>query len=36
MRAESYAQGSPEFVEPELYLMWRACGMKLDAPGVRP
>ena len=36
MRAESYAQGSPEFVELELYLMWRARGMKLDAPGVRP
>lgn len=36
MRAESYAQGSPEFVELELYLMWRARGMKLDAPAVRP
>jgi sulfur-oxidizing protein SoxA len=36
MRAEPYAHGSPEYVELELYLMWRARGMKLDAPGVRP
>ena len=36
MRAESYAHGAPEFVELELYLMWRARGMKLDAPAVRP
>jgi len=36
MRAELYAPGAPEFVELELYLMWRARGMKLDAPGVRP
>jgi L-cysteine S-thiosulfotransferase len=36
MRAENSAHGSPEFVELELYLMWRARGMKLDAPGVRP
>jgi L-cysteine S-thiosulfotransferase len=36
MHAESYAHDSPEFVELELYLMWRARGMKLDAPGVRP
>jgi hypothetical protein len=34
MRAETYAHGSPEPVE--LYLMWRARGMKLDAPAVRP
>jgi sulfur-oxidizing protein SoxA len=36
MRAELYAPGAPEFVDLELYLMWRARGMKLDAPGVRP
>ena len=36
MRAELYAPGSPEFVELEAYLMWRARGMKLEAPGVRP
>ena len=36
MRAEQYALGSSEFVELELYLMWRARGMKLESPGVRP
>jgi sulfur-oxidizing protein SoxA len=28
--------GADEFVDLELYLMWRARGMKLEAPGVRP
>jgi sulfur-oxidizing protein SoxA len=36
MRAELYPPGAPELVELELYLMWRARGMPLDAPGVRP
>jgi len=36
MRAEPYAYGSPEFVDLELYLMWRARGMKIEAPAVRP
>ena len=36
MRAELYPAGAPELVELELYLMWRARGMKLDVPGVRP
>jgi sulfur-oxidizing protein SoxA len=36
MRAENYAPGAPELVELELYLMWRARGMKLETPGVRP
>ncbi len=36
VRAEPFAYGAPEFVEIELYLMWRARGMKLEAPGVRP
>jgi sulfur-oxidizing protein SoxA len=36
MRAELYAPGAPEFVELELYLMWRARGMKLESPAVRP
>lgn len=36
MRAEPYAYGAPEFVELELYLMWRARGMPLEAPAVRP
>jgi L-cysteine S-thiosulfotransferase len=36
LRAEPYAYGSPEMVELELYLMWRARGMKLETPAVRP
>ncbi len=36
VRAEPYAYGSLELVELELYLMARARGMKMDAPGVRP
>ena len=36
VRAEPYAYGSPEFVELEYYLMWRARGMKLETPAVRP
>ena len=36
MRAELYPPGAPELVELELYLMWRARGMKLESPGVRP
>jgi len=36
IRAEPYGYGAPEMVELELYLMTRARGMKMDAPGVRP
>jgi len=36
MRAEPYPYGAQEFVELELYLMWRARGMKLETPAVRP
>ncbi len=36
MRAESYAYGAPEYVDMELYLMWRARGMKVETPAVRP
>jgi sulfur-oxidizing protein SoxA len=36
MRAEPYAYGAPEFVDLELYLMWRARGMKMESPAVRP
>jgi sulfur-oxidizing protein SoxA len=36
MRAESYDFGAPELVELEQYLMWRARGMKLETPAVRP
>jgi sulfur-oxidizing protein SoxA len=36
MRAEAPELGSPELVDLELYLMWRARGMKLETPAVRP
>jgi sulfur-oxidizing protein SoxA len=36
MRAEPYAFGAPENVELELFLMWRARGMKIETPAVRP
>lgn len=36
VRAEPYAFGAPELVELELYLKWRARGMAVDAPAVRP
>jgi sulfur-oxidizing protein SoxA len=36
MRAEVYEYGAPELVDLELYLMWRARGMTLEAPAVRP
>lgn len=36
IRAEPYPYGAREFVELELYLMWRARGMKLETPAVRP
>lgn len=36
VRAEPYPHGAPELVELELYLMWRARGMPMDAPAVRP
>jgi sulfur-oxidizing protein SoxA len=36
MRATSYALGAPEYVDLELYLMWRARGMPLETPAVRP
>jgi sulfur-oxidizing protein SoxA len=36
MRAESYPYGAPEYVDMELYLMWRARGMKVETPAVRP
>ena len=36
MRAEPYAFGSAEHVNMELYLMWRARGMKVETPAVRP
>ena len=36
LRAESFEYGSPELVELEYYLMWRARGMKIETPAVRP
>lgn len=36
MRAEPYDYGSPELVDLEFYLMWRARGMKMETPSVRP
>jgi L-cysteine S-thiosulfotransferase len=36
MRAEPYDYGAPELAELELYLMWRARGMAMEAPAVRP
>ena len=35
-RAQTYAYGAPELVDLELYLMWRARGMKIETPAVRP
>jgi sulfur-oxidizing protein SoxA len=36
MRAEPYDYGAPEQVALDLYLMWRARGLAIDAPAVRP
>jgi sulfur-oxidizing protein SoxA len=36
IRAEPYPLGSQEYVDLELFLMWRARGMKMESPGVRP
>ena len=36
MRAEPYEYGASENVALELYLMWRARGMAVETPAVRP
>ena len=36
MRAEAYPYGAIEYVELELYLAWRANGLKIETPAVRP
>jgi len=36
IRAEPYDYGAAELVDLELYLMWRARGMTMEAPAVRP
>jgi sulfur-oxidizing protein SoxA len=36
VRAQPYDYGAPELVDLELYLMWRARGLPMEAPAVRP
>lgn len=36
MRAEPYRYGDPEYVALETFLMWRARGMTMESPAVRP
>ena len=36
MRAQAYTFGAPEYVNLELFLMWRARGMAIETPAVRP
>jgi L-cysteine S-thiosulfotransferase len=36
MRTVSYPLGAPENVDLELFLMWRARGMTIETPAVRP
>jgi sulfur-oxidizing protein SoxA len=35
-RAQPYEYGAPELVDLELYLAWRARGLLIESPGVRP
>jgi sulfur-oxidizing protein SoxA len=36
IRAEPFDYGAPELVDLELFLMWRARGMPVETPAVRP
>jgi len=36
MRAETYPYGAIEYLELELYMAWRANGLKIETPAVRP
>jgi sulfur-oxidizing protein SoxA len=36
VRAQQFEYGSPEMAQLELFLMWRARGMPIESPGVRP
>jgi len=36
VRAQQYEYGSPEMAQLELFLMWRARGLPMESPGVRP
>lgn len=36
VRAEPFPYGAAEYIELELYLMWRARGLPLETPAIRP
>jgi sulfur-oxidizing protein SoxA len=36
MRVDNYPLGAPELIDLELFLMWRARGMPIETPAVRP
>lgn len=36
MRADYYPSGAPEYLTLETYLMWRARGLPMESPAVRP
>ncbi len=36
VRAQQFDYGSPEMAQLELFLMWRARGLPIESPGVRP
>jgi len=36
VRAQQFEYGSPEMAQLELFLMWRANGLPIETPGVRP
>jgi sulfur-oxidizing protein SoxA len=36
VRAQLFEPDAPEWLHLELYLMWRARGMLIESPGVRP
>jgi sulfur-oxidizing protein SoxA len=36
VRAQQYEYGSPEMAQLELFLAWRARGLPIESPGVRP
>lgn len=36
VRAQQFEYGSPEMAQLELFLMWRARGLPMESPGVRP
>ena len=36
VRAEPFAWGAAEWIELKLFLAWRACGMPMESPAVRP